>query len=833
MPRPIKIYITSHVALVREVAEELSLQVVDNLDESTIHWCQERLKDAANHSKEVLAVPASTISTATPPYARPSTFPPPPSPAQSNKRALNSSVIPGLGQAVTKDALNSSLEAFRLLMGRANSRCAPRTFCLPSQLNLFEEYLDKTSSSQDFIYKPSCGSQGKGIHLFTGLKGWHDLKNTIQTTTVPESGRHDYVEKKIPRSVVQKYIGNPYLKLAGLKFDFRLYLLVESLDPLSIWLCDEGLVRFCTVPYQKFSSSSSSSSSSKKKRRANMCAHLSNYSVNKHNHTGYVHSSILDPNPSARSEGTKRTLTSVLREMRDMGEDVDQMMEDIKHLIVQTSAALQSDIILRSKTCQTTGGSSNGSKGSSTNSMGSSGKGNRRKKKPTRTANDHFQLLGFDVMVDDQLKPYLLEVNANPSLRTTFTKKTEIVAATANHDGEEEKEKEKEKEKEEDGSSGGSSSRNRKKTYVEYESIVVDSPVDKYIKTIVVKGALKIICKKYQTIEEDDNDDNEHQYTNLNANDSNNVRRASWITSRVRRFYERLCRGRNGLPCNIFCRSLRSILRLRGALVHSRSPSRKNNVRSKMTSTDTWLRPVVVRKKRLQRKRSGNGTSATSATSSATSATSASSVTTAKRRPVSARRKRRPVSAGRTRNQKTSFEAGELFLLFAKTTGTMIKGYTSLDTTMTFCQFVPALVMLAERQYPQCSDAVTALDTLLGEAEEAERQANETLVTSATSKAYSLGHLIVLKEMLDSKKKKEQLETFRKGLDMKLSEKRKKMTKTRLEKRRQEEVVHHKRRVTHEKHLKTLMMKSKAETEDKKRRQLEFKLWMATGGKKC
>ena len=87
--------------------------------------------------------------------------------------------------------------------------------------------------------------------------------------------------------------------------------------------------------------------------------------------------------------------------------------------------------------------------------------------------------------------------------------------------------------------------------------------------------------------------------------------------------------------------------------------------------------------------------------------------------------------------------------------------------------------------------------------------------------------------MLDSKKKKEQLETFRKGLDMKLSEKRKKMTKTRLEKRRQEEVVHHKRRVTHEKHLKKLMMKSKAETEDKKRRQLEFKLWMATGGKKC
>ena len=126
--------------------------------------------------------------------------------------------------------------------------CSPKTFCLPSQSNALEEHLENSSSMKQYIYKPSCGSQGKGIHIFTGLNGWKELKNKIQITSEPESGRLDPVAK-IPRSVVQVYVNNPYLKLGGLKFDFRLYVLVESLDPLSIWLCDEGLVRFCTIPY--------------------------------------------------------------------------------------------------------------------------------------------------------------------------------------------------------------------------------------------------------------------------------------------------------------------------------------------------------------------------------------------------------------------------------------------------------------------------------------------------------------------------------------------------------------------------------------------------------
>ena len=757
-----KIYIASHHDLVKDIAESLNWKVVTKPDLCTIHWKQERLRDAISQK--------GYTPTSLPPAPAhlQSAHSPPPSLYLENCKmpvvspislpSQRTSVIPGLGQAVTKDALNSSLEAFSLLMGKNTLSCSPKTFCLPSQSNALEEHLENSSSMKQYIYKPSCGSQGKGIHIFTGLNGWKELKNKIQITSEPESGRLDPVAK-IPRSVVQVYVNNPYLKLGGLKFDFRLYVLVESLDPLSIWLCDEGLVRFCTIPY---------SNTRMKNKKMNMCQHLSNYSINKNNTNGYVHSSILDPNPKARSDGTKRTLTSVLSEMKDLGENVEQMMNDIQHLIVQTSAALQSEIILRSKM----------------NSVnGKSKYSNHLNKNKRNLVNNNFQVLGFDVMIDENLKPYLLEVNANPSLCTTYNLKTENIVDNT-----------------------GEVENSKKKN----ETVIVNSPVDKYIKEIVVKGALLIVSNNHNDVN--------YCYTNLNANASNVVRRASWITSRVRRFYERLCRGRRGLPCNIFCRSLRSILRLRGALVSTFET--KDEPTTQLKLTGACLRPV----KKNSRKRVNNHTDDITLGPK-------NSKTNGKRRPISARR-RRPVSAGRLRNQNKSFEAGELFLLFARCVGErMTKGYTTLNTTMDFCQFVPALVTLAKRQYPNCPDAVTSLDTLLAEAEDAERQANETLITSVASKSYSLGHLIVLKDMIENNKKKQKLKVIEKELNQKLIEKRKIITKTRLDKRRQEELLHHKRRIEHEARLKKLQIKSKKEMDEKRRRQLEFKLWMATGGK--
>jgi hypothetical protein len=77
-----------------------------------------------------------------------------------------------------------------------------------------------------WIIKPRRGCCGNGIRL-------------VQSAA-------DAAAQTEP-SVVQRYVA-PYL-LDNLKFDFRLYVLVSSLAPLTIYVYNEGLARFCTHAY--------------------------------------------------------------------------------------------------------------------------------------------------------------------------------------------------------------------------------------------------------------------------------------------------------------------------------------------------------------------------------------------------------------------------------------------------------------------------------------------------------------------------------------------------------------------------------------------------------
>ena len=76
----------------------------------------------------------------------------------------------------------------------------------------------------------------------------------------------------VPRNkvvLIQRYIKNPLILSNGKKFDIRIYVFVTSMDPLKVYMYDDGIVRFATREYN------SDPRSLKQKD-----VHLTNYSIN-------------------------------------------------------------------------------------------------------------------------------------------------------------------------------------------------------------------------------------------------------------------------------------------------------------------------------------------------------------------------------------------------------------------------------------------------------------------------------------------------------------------------------------------------------------------------
>ncbi|XP_060581797.1 tubulin polyglutamylase TTLL5-like isoform X2 [Ruditapes philippinarum] len=168
--------------------------------------------------------------------------------------------------------------------------------------------------------------------------------------------------------IVCRYISNPLL-IDGFKFDVRLYVAVTSYDPLQIYLFEEGLTRFATVKYEK-----------SMRHMRNHCMHLTNYSVNKKNDE-YVKNDDAD----IEDYGNKWSLGAMLRYLRSNGKDTAALMMKIEDCVIKTILSVELPIATACK-------------------MFMPFKGNC------------FELYGFDIMIDDNMKPWVIEVNLSPSL---------------------------------------------------------------------------------------------------------------------------------------------------------------------------------------------------------------------------------------------------------------------------------------------------------------------------------------------------------------------------------------------------------------------------------
>ncbi|XP_028308961.1 putative tubulin polyglutamylase TTLL9 isoform X1 [Gouania willdenowi] len=170
-----------------------------------------------------------------------------------------------------------------------------------------------------------------------------------------DSSRHSEEqgeEAQVENYVAQRYIAKPYL-INGRKFDLRVYVLVTSYDPLKAWLYRDGFARFsCT----RFSLSSID----------DMYVHLTNVSVQK---------TAPDYDPKKGCKWSIQQLRRYLTAKHGKA-TVETLFQKMDTIFIHSLLSVRK-VIINDKRC--------------------------------------FELYGYDILLDHNLKPWLIEVNASPS----------------------------------------------------------------------------------------------------------------------------------------------------------------------------------------------------------------------------------------------------------------------------------------------------------------------------------------------------------------------------------------------------------------------------------
>jgi len=167
----------------------------------------------------------------------------------------------------------------------------PATWVLPGDnidfRNQFGKPNDpnKKEKRQTYIVKPDGLSQGKGIFMSRRME---TILNGIETAKDEEG---------IGGWVVQHYLDQPHL-IDDLKYDLRIYVLLNCVNPLRVYIHEEGLARFCTEPYRKPTA----------RNMDNLFMHLTNYAINK-NSDAYQQG---EEESGDEESGHKRSLKAIM-----------------------------------------------------------------------------------------------------------------------------------------------------------------------------------------------------------------------------------------------------------------------------------------------------------------------------------------------------------------------------------------------------------------------------------------------------------------------------------------------------------------------------------------
>lgn len=261
--------------------------------------------------------------------------------------------LPGMSELCRKDMLGRNITIYSKRYGDEHFSFWPKSFNLPREWSSFiEEY---TARPVPYILKPPLAARGEGIRLFAKLGDAEE--------------NDEYLRTKIP--LAQRYIPNPLLFHGKYKMSFRFYVALTSVDPLRIYIYQDGLVRICSTPYVNAD-------------YTNLLIHLTNYDLQVVNEEHFVNT-MSGEETECRLDGLRADWQEVKRMLQRQGRDVDRMWSEIQDLVVKSFIAVEGPL-------------------------------SRTVKQHVKSRGTAYEVTGFDVLLDEDLKPWLLEVNHTPSL---------------------------------------------------------------------------------------------------------------------------------------------------------------------------------------------------------------------------------------------------------------------------------------------------------------------------------------------------------------------------------------------------------------------------------
>ena len=251
----------------------------------------------------------------------------------------------------------------------------PTTYVVPQEYGLFYEEFKRNPDST-WIMKPVGSAQGRGIFLFTKLSQiaeWKTGTAKWRPNVGAERSTHAAQPEQVENYVAQKYIDRPFL-IGAKKFDLRLYCLVTNFAPLTVWMYRAG---FCRFSNHRFSMA--------KADLHRTHVHLTNVAVQKtaeKDAGGEAGPGTMGEEGDWENDGSKWDLAQLklFIASRHGMSAANKMCLEMQMVMVRTLLACQ-PVMINDKHC--------------------------------------FELYGFDVMLDESLKPWLIEANSSPALTAT------------------------------------------------------------------------------------------------------------------------------------------------------------------------------------------------------------------------------------------------------------------------------------------------------------------------------------------------------------------------------------------------------------------------------